>query len=198
MASSLSCPSGCGTDNPPECQKGASGSSEDLRLPPIRPVRGKQGQLPWVAQRWVSPARHSTVHFFVPFSYASISNTLHDTLPRAALSQLHTHIHAHAHTSCASHHPSVSFLIRPFPSTLAARQLFYRSSAVLCWLLKASHRETTPCESSLFLTTPPILSPSRASHPSHPEWRSWVCLSSPRPARPFQNPLTNSLTHSLT
>ena len=110
----------------------------------------------------------------------------------------YTHTHTHAHTSCASHHPCVSFLIRPFPSTLAARQLFYRSSAVLCCLLKASHRETTPCESSLFLTTPPILSPSRASHPSHPEWRSWVCLSSPRPARPFQNPLTNSLTHSLT
>ena len=55
------------------------------------------------------------MHFFVPFSYASISNTLHDTLPRAALSQLHTHIHTHTHTHSLPAH----LTIRPCPSSFA-------------------------------------------------------------------------------
>ena len=67
-----------------------------------------------VSEQWGLPLQTFSP-FFVPIFYASISNTLFDALPRAALSQLHIHTHTHTHTSSPSHHACPSSFARFLP-----------------------------------------------------------------------------------
>ena len=92
-------------------------------------------------------------------------------------------------------HSPVSFY--PCSSTIVSG-LNRCVTAVLCCLPNASHRETTPCVSVSFLTTPPMLPPCRASHHSHSEWRALLGLSVLTSARQSLSKLAHGLTHSLT